>query len=251
MLKFDSLFTQLGCAIPAVRSALGIDVDSVRKCRSRAQPETYEPIEHEALDHNRTASTATGVADGEPELVDGLLDEYGDTVRRGDQQVIDKDIEAAIGTYYEAAAIDPRGGLAYRRLGEVFLQRREPAAAVRWLRRATELEPHDTEGWHLLGISYRSNRNYHEAEKAFTRALAIAPTFNQALIDRATVRIELEDKRGALADAHAACENGSMDACEIKWQVVDGLTDQELERSRPAAVIKKTPPDTSAASPAR
>lgn len=177
--------------------------------------------------------------------------EYEALVDRGDRQIADGDIVGAIASYYDATAVSPSSGVAYRRLGEVFIDRRQPVQAIRLLRRATDLEPQDTEGWHLLGLAYRSNRSYHDAERAFTRALAIAPTFNRALIDRATVRIELDDKSGALADAHAACENGSMDACEIKWQVVDGLTDQDIERSSPAAVIRKTPPDTSAASPAR
>lgn len=228
------------CALPVLRTALGVRDDRVEACRNR--PEATSVID--------ASQSARQSAPAGPVEKTSAMRDFEELVERGDQQLADNDVAGAIASYYDATAVSPRDGLAYRRLGEVFIDRKQSVEAIRLLRRATDLEPNDTEGWYLLGLAYRSHRNYHEAERALSRALAIAPTFNRALIDRATVRIELDDKRGALGDAHAACENGSMDGCEIKWQVMDGLTDQDIEPIRRPAKPTQTPRDTSAASPA-
>ncbi len=55
-------------------------------------------------------------------------------------------------------------------------QMKSPQQIIGKLKERLKQEPESSEGWYLLGRLYLSQQQYLEAEQAFTKALALAPT---------------------------------------------------------------------------
>jgi tetratricopeptide (TPR) repeat protein/O-antigen ligase len=105
-----------------------------------------------------------------------------------------RDFPAAKEALSRALDIRPESLEAHTRLGHLYLQERNfDRAALIW-RKITDLTPADARAFYHLGVAERGRYRFFEAEKAFTRALALQP--NDATFQREYSALrELMEKR--------------------------------------------------------
>jgi Tfp pilus assembly protein PilF len=60
-------------------------------------------------------------------------------------------------------------------LGQAYLREQNPAAAIRILEEAVELDRYNSDAWQTLGLAYMNQNVMDKSEEAFTRALLLAP----------------------------------------------------------------------------
>lgn len=89
---------------------------------------------------------------------------------------------------------------AHLTMGNLLRKQREYAAAIRHLRRSTELAPDDSEAWNNLAITHELHGDVADAEAAIDRALELAPQRTLFLENRARMLAA----QGRDADALAA-----------------------------------------------
>lgn len=89
-------------------------------------------------------------------------------------------------------------------LGSAELQRQRYAEAERAFRKALELAPQSPHAWLELGVALARTARPAEAAQAYERALALRPRWPNALVNRANLRSDQGDQAGALQDLEDA-----------------------------------------------
>ena len=178
------------------------------------------------------------------------------------------DEAAAVKTLEDLASRRPGDGTGFRELGQASLEKREPGAAERHLRRAVQLDPRDVEAYRLLAQAHEALRREPEAREDLVAILRSEPEDGPALLglgrmaarqgDVAAARewfhrhvrastdgpeahvrvvfqwLEVSDGAEALAAARAGLEDAGPDP---RLQFAEGLALQELRRWPESAAV--------------
>src|SRR5713226_2885420 len=115
----------------------------------------------------------------------------------------DRHFDDAIRNLSQAAAKPPFHDTSYY-LGYAYFKQGDLAAAEKWLREATQLNPRDARIPYQLGLVYRKQGREDEA----TKALAVSDELRKRDSNESQLRIECAQKldQGAREEAHAICE---------------------------------------------
>jgi tetratricopeptide (TPR) repeat protein len=89
-------------------------------------------------------------------------------------------LDAAIGLYHRALAINPDIAQAHNNLGFALLLKDRPDEAEESLRRAIALDPNLADAHCNLGDACKTLQRYAEAESSYRKALAINPGYEKA-----------------------------------------------------------------------
>jgi tetratricopeptide (TPR) repeat protein/O-antigen ligase len=155
-----------------------------------SDPHLYQQlVNHVATESNLDAAKAM-VAEG----IGNGLDPFELWLGFAAAAQVKRDFPAAKDALSRALEIRPESLEAHARLGHLYLQERNfDRAALIW-RKITDLTPSDASAFYHLGVAERGRYRFFEAEKAFTRALALQP--NDATFQREyTALRELMEKR--------------------------------------------------------
>ncbi len=82
--------------------------------------------------------------------------------------------EGALNDFVMAAAMDPKNSAAWINQARVYMKTKQPAMAIRMLKKAHELEE-AWDIWYLLGIVREDNYELNQARRCYWKALARAP----------------------------------------------------------------------------
>lgn len=118
-----------------------------------------------------------------------------DAAEKNAQQVLEKDSQNAMA--HVALGVINRNRTAsqdmtYKSLRDTYL-----AESARELELATRLDPDSPEAHNQLGITYRFQGRYDEAQRAFEKALKVDPDFAEALVNQGIIRMEQGNTAGA------------------------------------------------------
>lgn len=83
--------------------------------------------------------------------------------------------DTALAVYQRAIAADPAFSWPYHNVGRLYLDRKDPARAADWLRRALAVNPHHWGALVNLGVAAYQLERYDEALAAYRRALEMEP----------------------------------------------------------------------------
>ena len=114
--------------------------------------------------------------------------------RMGAQQMKAKNYDAALKTYRQLAAADPKRGLAYANMGYIHSTKGQTDKAIESYRSAVKVDREDEGAWLGLGEAYEKKKMYKEALEAYKAAYQINPESRAAeRIPQLRIRM-LEDK---------------------------------------------------------
>ncbi|MBN2230739.1 MAG: tetratricopeptide repeat protein, partial [Candidatus Thorarchaeota archaeon] len=95
----------------------------------------------------------------------------------------------SIGRYDEAEnafrhcmKIDKNNAFALGDLGGLYILKRKPKDAIKYLENSVRLMPENHEYWSALGIAYLQRNKYKDALKAFEKSLSIEPDHLDSII---------------------------------------------------------------------
>ncbi len=83
------------------------------------------------------------------------------------------DLEAAAGYAERAVAVQPYNGDYNRNLGDMLIKLSRPAESRKYLERAILVDTLDLQSMHMIGLSYRREKNFPPAEAAYRRIMDI------------------------------------------------------------------------------
>jgi tetratricopeptide (TPR) repeat protein len=125
-----------------------------------------------------------------------------------------KNLPAAIGDMNQLLDRQPKNASAYSNRGNFYLQAKDPQRAILDLNQAIALKPDSAEAYQSRGLAYqnlqnaeKSSADFQRAIELFTQAINKAPkqlTTANLYVQRATARLGMGDKSGAIADVQAA-----------------------------------------------
>ncbi|NOT57776.1 MAG: tetratricopeptide repeat protein, partial [Deltaproteobacteria bacterium] len=156
-----------------------------------SDPQLYQQLVHHVAATEPTLDAAkVMVAEG----IGNGLDPFELWVGFAAAAQVKRDFPAAKEALSRALEIRPESLEAHTRLGHLYLQEQNfDRAALVW-RKITDLKPADASAFYHLGVAERGRYRFFEAEKAFTRALALQP--NDVTFQREyTALRELMEKR--------------------------------------------------------
>ena len=105
-----------------------------------------------------------------------------------------KDYDAALKTYRQLAAADPKRGHAYANMGVIYGLKGQTDKAIESYRSAVKVDREDEGAWLGLGEAYEKKKMYKEALEAYKAAYQINPESRAAeRIPQLRIRM-LEDK---------------------------------------------------------
>jgi tetratricopeptide (TPR) repeat protein len=114
--------------------------------------------------------------------------------RMGAQQMKAKNYDAALKTYRQLAAADPKRGLAYANMGYIHSIKGQTDKAIENFKLAVKYDKEDEGAWLGLGESYEKKKMYKEAIEAYKAAYQINPESRAAeKIPQLKIKM-LEDK---------------------------------------------------------
>lgn len=95
---------------------------------------------------------------------------------------------------------------AYLMQADVYMQKKDTAAAIVSLDKALEIDPYDGQAWGARSIINLSKAEWKEAEEALDKAIHLLPKQSTNYINRALARCNLNNLRGAMSDYDKALE---------------------------------------------
>lgn len=97
-------------------------------------------------------------------------------MQAGISAFVNQDYTAAISYYQKAIAIDPKNGVAYNNIGNVYLRRlNKPKEALTYYKKATEVQPTYGYGWYNLALCEKAVGDTTAAKAAVTQGLKVVP----------------------------------------------------------------------------
>jgi tetratricopeptide (TPR) repeat protein/S1-C subfamily serine protease len=125
-----------------------------------------------------------------------------------------KNLSAAIGDMNQLIDLQPKNASAYSSRGNFYLQAKDPQRAILDFNQAIALKPDSAEAYQSRGLAYqnlqdleKSRVDFQRAIELFTQAINRAPkqiTTATLYTQRATARLGMGDKPGAIQDVQAA-----------------------------------------------
>ncbi len=112
---------------------------------------------------------------------------------RGNAQSKRLDFVSAIDSYEKVIKIDPRDSEALEQIALSYLSLGKVEEALKYLKRATSIDPYNSRYWHNSGYVLTLKKNYEEALRCFDRALLIDPENTQVLIAKGDCIISASD----------------------------------------------------------
>jgi tetratricopeptide (TPR) repeat protein len=114
--------------------------------------------------------------------------------RAGAQQMKAKNYDAALKTYRQLAAADPKRGLAYANMGYIHSIKGQTDKAIENYRLAVKYDKEDEGSWLGLGESYEKKKMYKDALEAYKAAYQINPE-SRAAEKIPQLRIQMLEKK--------------------------------------------------------
>jgi tetratricopeptide (TPR) repeat protein len=109
-----------------------------------------------------------------------------------------RDWDTAIKWFKKAVEVDPRNSEAWVELGGIFFEKRKYDEEVWAFKKATEADPKNLDAWHYLGTAYEDKGLYDLAIKAYEKAVNIYPEDVEVRESLALLYILKSDKSSAL-----------------------------------------------------
>jgi tetratricopeptide (TPR) repeat protein len=119
-------------------------------------------------------------------------------------------LDQAEESFKQVVASKPRNAEAYYNLGTLYLRRKSPADARRYLEQAIDLQPNYPEAWNNLGMIAAEEGHGDEAIRNFQRSLQLRPNYAVALVNLGNLyrrQGNNDDARKLLTDALASEPN--------------------------------------------
>ena len=137
-------------------AAFGIGCGTIRGPRDAGlMPQESPPLTLDTTQEQRAESMAHFAAGVSAEIKDGF--------------------EASLPEYRRSLELDPGNALLAARIGQIYLNRRDPTNAVAVLEQATQANPTSPDAWFLLGYAHRASDQVPKALAAFRQALKVDP----------------------------------------------------------------------------
>lgn len=127
-----------------------------------------------------------------------------------------RDWDTAIKWFKRAVEIDPRNSEAWVELGGVFFEKRKYDEEVWAFKKAAEADPKNLDAWHYLGTAYEDKGLYDLAIKAYEKALSIYPEDVEVRENLALLYILKSDKGNALKQYEVLLKSNEGVAKKIK-----------------------------------
>jgi TolB-like protein len=132
--------------------------------------------------------------------------------------------EGVLPAFERAIQLEPRNAEVLHQYASALSILGDDEGAIRWSRRALEVEPERPISFYLMVNVLHHVRRFEQAAALADSAIALDPQFYPALFDRARVRWRLGDRAGARADAEAA-RRASPAGAEFWGQSVVAMVD--------------------------
>ena len=104
----------------------------------------------------------------------------------------------AIEEYKIVAALKPKMGYVYVRMGTAYNQMSQPAAAVDAFKEALKRMPDNPVIYNNLGVAYGKMGKYNEEIKELKKAIKIRPSYTTAHFNLGMTYLKLNDKKAAM-----------------------------------------------------
>jgi tetratricopeptide (TPR) repeat protein len=127
-------------------------------------------------------------------------------------------LDQAEESFKQVIAAKPRNSEAYYNLGTLYIRRKSPAAARRFLQQAIDLQPNYPEAWNNLGMAAAQEGQNDEAIRDFQRSLQLRPRYAVALLNLGNLYRRLGNNDEAQRFLGAALEAEPNDP-EINYSV--------------------------------
>jgi Flp pilus assembly protein TadD len=114
--------------------------------------------------------------------------EVAERIEAGRQLLNQGKLEAAIGEFQKAAAMDPKHGAAFLNLGQAYERANRSDEAINAYRKSIELEPRNFYARNNLGVLYDNQGKYDDAIAEFQIALNNEPNNAMALKNLETAK---------------------------------------------------------------
>lgn len=101
------------------------------------------------------------------------------------------------------------------KLAILYLENGQYVKSLKAASYASELNPYNPQNLNIMGITLFYLGNYEQALNAYTRAIALNPSFAVAYYNRGLLRYEINDKNGAYSDL--------MKARELNYEGIDSI----------------------------
>jgi len=101
------------------------------------------------------------------------------------------------------------------KLAILYLENGQFVKSLKAASHASELNPNDPRNFNIMGITLFYLGNYEQALNAYTRAIALNPSYAVAYYNRGLLRYEINDKNGAYSDL--------MKARELNFEGIDSI----------------------------
>ncbi len=95
---------------------------------------------------------------------------------------------------------------AYSVKAGVCLLQKDTTDAVKWLDKALELDPYDSEGWMTRASISLARQDWKEADQQLSKVIHLKPKMVANYVNRALVRLNINNLRGAMSDYDTAIE---------------------------------------------
>jgi tetratricopeptide (TPR) repeat protein len=105
---------------------------------------------------------------------------------------------AAIDSYRQIVALDPRNEVARAALGNLLMEAGDVAGATAEFVRIVEMNPRNAEAWFNLGYIYEQRDDLANAERCFREAIALKPSIDRAWYGLGLVLIRAQRLREAI-----------------------------------------------------
>ncbi len=105
---------------------------------------------------------------------------------------------AAIESYRQIVALDPRNEIARAALGNLLMETGDAAGATAEFVRIVEMNPRNAEAWFNLGYIYEQRDDLENAERCFREAIALKPSIDRAWYGLGLVLIRSRRLREAI-----------------------------------------------------
>jgi membrane associated rhomboid family serine protease/Flp pilus assembly protein TadD len=102
-------------------------------------------------------------------------DAYIPLAQRGETQLAQNQVDAALTVLKKAEAAKPNNSRVHVLLGQAYMRKQQAGLAQAELLRAVDLEPKSAEAWSTLGLLYIATQRAQEATYALGRAAELAP----------------------------------------------------------------------------
>lgn len=128
---------------------------------------------------------------------------------RGFAELIMHNYKEAVDDYIKAIALDPKNVNAYSNCANALYELKDYGGAIKYFDKALHIDPANVVNYGNRGVAKRLLKDYEGAIEDFDKCLQLDPQYSQALVNKASVEFDMNNKDAACADWAKAKDMGN------------------------------------------